>query len=160
MLRIMKKKLGPLHGNRGVTMMETLVAFVVLLVVLAALYGMIRLSSELRMRATDTASVGEAFDRLIYKKSIDQSDSIQAYYYFGKSKEDLTMFSLKVNMDDGKTSVDKNLDIKGGSSHDFTGAIRVPNLDAVGYVSTDSKIEEENLVTPKAVVFSYHTGAQ
>ena len=55
------------NNNAGSTMVETLISFVVLVIVFAALFGMIRFSSNLRMRAIDTADVRESFNDEIYK---------------------------------------------------------------------------------------------
>lgn len=147
---IKSKKSG---DNRGTTMVETLVSFVVLMIVLAALYGMIRLSSNLRMRAVDTANVRAAFNAEIYKKT--PSSNVKKYFYEGKSAPDkTTMFTLKLssltknaNLQVTETTVDRSR---------YSDSIRIPNTDAVGFVSSDPSIQDENLVPPKVVLFKYH----
>ncbi len=54
--------------NAGSTMVETLVSFVVLFAVLAALYGIVVFSSELYMRSIDISRQQQQFYREIYKK--------------------------------------------------------------------------------------------
>lgn len=139
--------------NRGTTMVETLVSFVVLMIVLAALYGMIRLSSNLRMRAVDTANIRTSFNAEIYKKN--PSSNVDRYFYIGKSAPDnTTMFTLKLssetdnsNLQVTETQVDRTR---------FSDSVRIPNTDAVGFVCTDPTVTDENLVPPKVVLFNYH----
>ena len=45
------------NNDAGNTMIETLVSFVILLIVMAALYAMVLFSTNLRMRAIDTATI-------------------------------------------------------------------------------------------------------
>ena len=119
-----------IKNNSGTTMMEVLVSFVVLMIVMAALYGMVRISSNLRMRAVDTANIREEFNSEIYKNH--SSDKVDTYYYNGKCAPDrLTMFTLKLsdstdnsNLRVGTSSVDRtkfeNSIIR--NSHLFLGA--------------------------------------
>ena len=145
-------------NNRGNTMVETLVAFVVLMIVIAALYGMVRISTNLRMRAADSADIQTSFYSEIYKKT--PSQNVEPYYYIGKYAPDKkTMFTLKLNTDEGKTSTYNLIKSESGDLSPYTGfskSLRIPCIDATGYVSTDSRINEENLVSPKALLFSYH----
>lgn len=139
--------------NRGTTMVETLVSFVVLMIVLAALYGMIRLASNLRMRAVDTANVRTSFNAEIYKKN--PSSNVERYFYVGKSAPDkTTMFTLKLS----SQTNDLNLQVTGTTVDRtrYSDSIRIPNTDAIGFVSKDASITEENLVPPKVVLFKYH----
>lgn len=138
-------------NNRGTTMVELLVSFVVLMIVLAALFGMVRFSSNLRMRAVDTANVRESFNKEIYKKTPDPT-IVATYQYEGKSKDGKTAFMLTLS-DDTDVS---NLEIGSSERAKFQKNLRVPSIDAVGYKSLDSRITDENLATPKALTFYYH----
>jgi hypothetical protein len=55
-------------NHKGSTMVETLVSFVVLFIVLAALYNIVVFSSELYLRSVDTSRLQQKFYREIYKK--------------------------------------------------------------------------------------------
>ena len=57
-----------LHDNRGTTMVETLVSFVVLMIILAVITGMIMFCSKLRMRAEDTSRAMTIFTAQINNK--------------------------------------------------------------------------------------------
>lgn len=151
---INKKRISVLN-NRGTTMLETLISFLVLVIVLAALYSMIRFSSNLRMRAIDTANVKNEFNQEIYKTSVDNS-KVQSYYYIGKNADDnITMFSLKPDME--KTAKN-NWDISNGENtvYNFSRSVKIPTVDATAYVSKDKRIDDENLVRPKVLVFHYN----
>ena len=63
------------------------------------------------------------------------------------------MFSLKLNEE--KTN-SQNLYEGNSSENDYSKSVRLTDIDAVSYVSEDSRITEENLVTPKVVIFNYH----
>lgn len=149
-----------LENNGGSTMVETLVSFVVLVIVLAALYGMIRFSTNLKMRAIDTASVRESFNEEIYKTG--NKKDVEVHEYIGEHSTDDsdTMFYLKVNMDPGKTD-HSNLDPNSSELSEelrvkFIKSISMPNIDATGMVSTDSRISEEKLAPPKVLSFEYN----
>ncbi|SEQ11529.1 hypothetical protein SAMN02910369_01235 [Lachnospiraceae bacterium NE2001] len=147
---LMKKIL----NNSGNTMIETIVSFLVLMIVLAALYGMILFSTNLRMRAIDSARVREELYQEAYKKNPDET-IVDIYSYEGRSctSDSKTMFMLKLS-EDTKNS---NLDIKNAKTRaDFEKKINLPNINAIGYVSKDSRIEDENLPTPKLLVFRHY----
>ena len=55
-------------NNRGTTMLETLIAFVVLMVILGVLYNIIAFCSELKMSATDMNTYMQDFSVEIYNK--------------------------------------------------------------------------------------------
>ena len=159
------------NNNKGSTMLEVLVSFVVLMIVLGALYSMMKFSSELRMRANDTERVTNEFERNIYKSS--NQENLNVYNYYGQydPSEDenaakKTAFFLVLDAE--KTDVEKNIgrpinyvdpeDPSAGYAEDeylMTG-LRLPNIDADGYVSTNPMIGEEHLVTPKSLTFKYH----
>lgn len=143
-----------LFKNDGTTMLETIISFVVLTLVLTALYAMIRFSSNLRMRAIDSVDVRNSFNTEIYKEDPNKN-VVDVYNYVGKhAKDKKTMFSLKVNSD---TSAE-NLDITNGDGtpYNFNNSVRLPNVDAIGYVSKDSRVDEENLACPKVLMFYYN----
>lgn len=54
------------NNNKGTTMVETIVAFLVLIIILGIIYGMIAFSSTLRMRAHDTDMAIQRFSREMY----------------------------------------------------------------------------------------------
>lgn len=141
-----------LGRDTGMTMLETLIAFLVLTIVLAALYGMVVFSTNLRMRAIDTEKVRSEFNQEIYMTS--PTSKVDVYSYVGKSKDNKTMFMLQLS------SQTSNYNLKTGSEGvdiaKFQNNVKLPNIDAKGFVSTDSRIQSERLVTPKALTFMYH----
>ena len=56
-----------IKNNKGTTMLETLVAFTVLMIITGILYGIIAFCSELKISAADTNRAMETFSREIYK---------------------------------------------------------------------------------------------
>ena len=151
-----------IKNNSGSTMVETLVAFLVIMIVLAALYGMVRFSTNLRMRAVDTADVRNLFGQEIYKNTPDPS-VVDVFKYIGKNTEveddKKTMFMLKLNTT--KTDLEKTKYSGSNSSYDYKNAvIRIPCINATGYVSKDSRITDENLATPKVLSFEYDKDTQ
>ncbi len=170
-MTILKNKIRQYNNNKGTTMVETLVSFVVLVIVFAALYGMIRFSSNLRMNAADAAKVRNSFNSEIYKS--DNLSNVDTYYYIGQNtknaSERKTMFSLKlVTADDttvtGNATSSKNLNLSESMSEElknkFSNSVRVPNIDATAYVSTDPIIKGEDgknrIAVPKVLMFDYH----
>ena len=155
-----------MRSNRGSTMVETLVAFVVLMIVFAALYGMVRFSANLRMRAVDTANVRDSFNTEIYKKSIDDMAMVDVHRYIGDTDQDRrTMFMLQLDKD--KTSP-ANLEVNNNSTEIsqelsdkfYSHLVRIPNIDGIGFVSADPIIQQETLVPPKVLRFEYNTTTQ
>lgn len=162
----MKKRMNKIikfySNNEGSTMVETLISFVVLVIVFAALFGMIRFSSNLRMRAIDTADVRESFSDEIYKSG--DKNNVEIHEYIGAhsniADNSDSMFYLKLNVDEGKTDC-TNLDV---NSDDLTNELRVkfiksiaiPNVDAKGLVSKDPRISEEKLAPPKVLKYEYN----
>ena len=149
------KKRGLRLDNRGLTMIETLVSFVVLVIILLMLYGMVRISMNLRMRAVDTANVQNEFNSEIYKST--PSQDVDTYYYIGKYASDQrTMFMLELSDE----TQDANLKVNAGSNKvdrtSFSTLLRIPCIDGTAYVGTDSIIKQENLVPPKVIMFKYH----
>ena len=152
------KKLNILNDNSGSTMVETLVAFVILLVVLAALYGMVRFSTNLRMRAVDSADVRNSFCKEIYKSAGVIKTDVKCTNYVGKfSKTDgtgTTMFTLKPSSKTDNSNFYTGE--KPGYYDRLFNSLRIPCIDATGYVSTDERIANENLPTPRIICFEYN----
>ena len=132
-----------LYNDKGTTMMEVLVSFVVLMVILVALTRAIFLSSELRMRAMDT------FNKCIYSIEIKNSES------FDKVKRE-RFTTNNVEISDGKykgplfyitPDDDKNVELW------------VTEIDAncFTYDPDDSTVSSENLAIPKAIMFEHKT---
>ena len=150
------------NNNDGSTMVETLISFVVLVIVFAALFGMIRFSSNLRMRAIDTADVRESFSDEIYKSG--DKNNVEIHEYIGAhstiADNNDPMFYLKLNVDPGKTDC-TNLDVNSSELSNelrvkFIKSIAVPNIDATGLVSKDPRINEEKLAPPKVLKYEYN----
>ena len=168
MQNIKKKSIliNKVKNNSGSTMVETLVAFVVLVIVLLALSQMVKFSSELRTRAVETANVRNEFNKDIYKNDSSEMTNIEAIPYYGisdpsresgRSKTAAFVLVLDVK-EEGETTgtiVENNFGSSVETSQ-INKQITLPNLDATGYYSTDPRIKEEKLSTPKVLMFHYH----
>ena len=75
------------QSNKGSTMIETLVSFVVLFLVLGALYSIVSFSTELYMRSVDISRLQQKFFREIYK-SRDYDDSFVERKKYGPNEVD------------------------------------------------------------------------
>ena len=148
-------------NNQGSTMMETLVSFVVLMIVLAALYTMVHFAMELKMRADDSARVRATFNAEVYKEN--PANNVKIIEYKGISAGDnKTMFTLKLSEETNPKNI--NIDYDGNSwedipdadKADITKSIRLPRIDATGYVSTDPLVSSEKIATPKVLMFRYN----
>ena len=153
-------------NNKGMTMVETIVSFVVLVIVLAGLYSMVKFSSQLSMRAVDTGRLLQSFSGTLYrnKESIGTDEAggyVKVTEYNGKN-DGSNMTGFMLILDKNTTNVANNFG--SGYSSTSTGidsAIRLPNVDAKGYVSVNpiadpSSASYENILAPKVMKFSYH----
>ena len=146
------------NNNTGSTMVETLVSFVVLFVVLAALYGIVSFSSELYMKSVDTSRVNQRFYREIYKyplgKVADQVDDsyIKTSSYdpgFSSSEEDNGKYAgLTLILDIEKTSQDNG--INNGIRDTY---INLDNVGVTSFTCNDTEAKEKELILPKALHF-------
>lgn len=177
--RILNRRL----DNKGTTMVETLVSFVVLSIVLLALFKMVSFSSQLRMRAVDTASVQGEFNQEMYKNLgttlPDKTSTVTGHglqdvevkYYVGAADTDTSLkkkaaFVLILDEKDASkgetvgTEIDKNFGSGVSTDSDKMSKakkqVTMPYINAVSYKSTDSRLETERLVVPKALRFMYH----
>ena len=169
--------------NKGSTMVETLVSFVVLSIVLLALFKMVSFSSQLRMRAVDTATVRGEFNQEMYKNLgvalPDKTSKITGHglqdvevkYYVGAADTDASLkkkasFVLILDEKDASkdetvgTEIDKNfgtgVSVDSEKMTKIKKQVTMPYINAISYTSTDSRLEEEQLVVPKALRFMYH----
>ena len=149
-------------NDRGSTMIETVISFVVLMIVLAALYSMVRFSSELRMRAVDSSTVQNNFNEQIYRSDGNMTN-VDTYRYIGKHRSDeegnddsATAFTLRLNTN--KTDVAKSFNDPNLTSEVFKtyDSIKLPNMNAVGYVSVDPLVDSENVIAPRVLSFKHH----
>ena len=135
-----------LRENKGTTMMETLVAFVVLMIILAALTRMIFFSSELRMRAMDTNRIMQTFNKEIYSNgSLDKVKMTK----FTTTNETISAGKVKGPLfyitPDDREEGDPEIDLW------------VTDIDAYSYSydKWDSTVNSENLAVPKALMFEH-----
>ncbi|MCR4847203.1 MAG: hypothetical protein K5865_10735 [Eubacterium sp.] len=138
----MKKKLVKrlIKNNKGTTMMETLVAFVVLAIILVALYRMIVFSSELRMRATDMNSMMQTFNKELY--SSGALSKVEKIPY--------TTNNIKLpEKGEGR--------VKGPLFYietDDGSELWVDDINAYGYTyKADDLVNNDHMMVPKALVF-------
>ncbi len=180
MIRLRKSinRIKMLNNNQGSTMVETLVAFVVLMIILAIMYGVIAFCSELRMRAEDTSravvkfrtemynskNAPEGTDFGVHKKDYQDRNITVNNYVTGKKeveKEDGLVETIPVPLlyfqfDTEETNV-KNLQpgVSGATVPDeMKEKFSLYNIEAVTYTyhPTDGE-EDEKIIIPKAITF-------
>ena len=150
-------------------MIETIVAFAILMIVLALLYKMVVFSSELRMRAVDTARVRNSFNEQVYKTEYDESgnriegamENVEVVDYYGVGDPNIiysNTAAFVMKLDTEKTDVEKAFGSPSGEEEKRVKnrQITFPHLYATSYSSTDPMIAEEQLATPKVLKFHYH----
>lgn len=153
--------------NDGSTMIETIVAFAVLMIVLGLLYKMVVFSSDLRMKASDTANVRSSFNEQLYKKEYDDSGSridgamenVKIVDYYGvddPNPANSNTAAFVIVLDEEKTDVEKAFGAPSGDEADnVKNQITFPHLDATSYSSVDPLIDSEGLATPNVLKFRY-----
>ena len=131
------------RNNKGSTMMETLAAFVVLMVILVALTKLVSFSAELRMRAMDMNRITQEFNKVIY--------SNKSTYDSTTGKVTITEYKT-VN---GKMASGK---VRGPLFYIVSpegGELWVSDIDAYGYSykTDDPVVSDGKLSVPKAIEF-------
>ena len=143
------------ENQKGSTMVETLVSFVVLFLVLASLYGIVAFSAELYMRSVDTSRLTQEFYKEIYKKDefVGEGSNpfvIKKNYKAGfgatEGEERYAALELTVNIDDTNFTGDPKMK---------NSRIKLSNTSAKTYVAHDETFEEKKIIVPKAVRFEY-----
>ncbi len=139
--------------NKGNTMFETLVAFVVLAIILAIVYQMIAFCGELRMKATDTDKALTEFNQNMYKKNIPES-IIEVKDRHNEDGVEGPQFYLRVST---KTDISNMKDVSTYSSGDAY-RLRMNQLAAKSLQPSESirnRLEAEKVVTPNALQFYF-----
>lgn len=143
------------NNQKGSTMVETLVSFVVLFLVLASLYGIVAFSSELYMRSVDTSRLTQKFYKEIYKKDEFVGEGtnpfVKKQFYkagYGATSGDdkYAALELTVNIDDAYFTGDDKMK---------KSKIKLSNISAKTYVANDESFEEKKIIVPKAARFDY-----
>ncbi len=137
-----------LLSNRGTTMLETLVAFVVLMIILGILYNIIAFCSEMRMSSADTSRALQAFNAEIYSNNADSSEKLTVQDC--KTDKNKPLFFLELNTD--KTSAG-NL----GSANvaDCKEKLSMYHIEAKTYAYKKEPTDSDNIAIPKAIEFRY-----
>ena len=131
-------------NNRGTTMLETLIAFVVLMVILGVLYNIIAFCSELKMSATDMNTYMQDFSVEIYNKKTTK--------VIKKEKITKVDAGVKKPLFYLELSDETQKDLNGCNSvAEENKRISLYNLNAVTYVY-DASGDTRNIV-PKATRF-------
>ena len=153
-----------LHNNRGTTMVEVMVAFVVLAILTGIMYGMIAFCSTLRKRSEDTNRAILQFGQELYTKDTKTHISEKSYV----TSDNVPLFYLAV--DAKSTSADnfgsnsqaqayyntvKTDDTSGGPTGAQKGLwISLYQIEAT--VSTylpEEDMDQEHMIVPKAISF-------
>lgn len=140
----MIKKYSRKKNNRGSTMVETLVSFVVIAAVLAALYAIVSFSTRLWMNSVDAANIQQSFTDEIARINPNTSAVDITHYTAGPV----------IDSEDGKQYADFELVSVDSVSGEAT-TIKLNNISADSYVSIEKSVEDENIAAPKAIVFKH-----
>ncbi len=148
-----RKKIKLNKDNRGVTMIETMISFVVLFIVLAALYAIVSFSTELYLQSVDASRLQQEFSKEIYKKkeNIDPSFVTVREYSLDKNVVNYAgRPSIILSFDAEKTSADNY----GNNPAMLNSYISMKYIGATTYVCTEEETAE-NKIMPKAIEFHY-----
>lgn len=146
-----------LFSNKGTTMMEVVVAFVVLVIIFAMVYQVLLFCSQMRMKAVDTETVFNKFNQEIYKTGGYDSSELMAVPI---SKEANNGPVFYITVDTEKTNVQYNINNGNPSVEEVTTKMKnvrlgLYHVKATEYKSINPMIQEEKLITPKILVFEY-----
>ena len=156
-----------MNKNSGSTMVETLVSFVVLFIVLAALYGIVSFSSELYMKSVDTTRLHQKFYQELYKfpsgKATGEStvnydtslleepkDYKPGYAGEGENSDDYA--SLSLVLDTSKTKA-ANYNNKSSISNTYINLSKIGVTSFVAVDQLDKNGKSKELILPKALHF-------
>ena len=148
-LQILYKRI---HNNKGTTMVETLVAFVVLMIILAIIYSAISFCARLRMKATDVDSITESFNAEIYKDDSKINPDEVSFESYSEQEGKGPVFYLVLDYEN--TDMITN-NVKDTITDYSNFKIRMNKTEATSYKSTNPLIQSEELPTPKALHFRY-----
>lgn len=146
-------------NNKGTTMLETVVSFVVLVIILAVIYQMIAYCTRLRMKATDVDNMTQAVNKAMYKDNIDESvDKVVCIPYSTDAKvlsgEDMTKGPLfYMVVDEQKTDASN-----GYPSSELDHRIWINDINANCFKAVDADSETSGgsaNVIPTVMSFKY-----
>lgn len=151
-------------NNKGTTMFEILVSFLVLSIILIIVYKMIAFCGELRMKATDTSMVVNEFSKNICKsdirnKSADVANVSKEYYETdmdNKPKGPVFYLSVSTETDDSNNYFD-GTHVTKDSFADIGYRLKMRNLGAIDLESSDIRVSDYKLVTPRTIQFYYYS---
>lgn len=150
------KKLHMIHkkhlDNRGTTMVETLVAFVVLMIILAIIYSAFVYCSKLRMKATDIDVINQKFNAEIYKDDNKINTDEVEYQPYSVQEGKGPVFYIVLDYENSEMMT---YNVKDSATDYGDLKIRLNNIEATGYKSVNPLIQSEELATPKALKFRY-----
>lgn len=141
-----------ISNNKGSTMVETLVAFVVLSIILLIIYRTVVFCSELKMKTVDTNKVIDKFNSEIYKDTDKLDESEIEYKRYTMDAEKGPVFYIMLDSDNEEMM---NKNVKDSVTNYDDLKLRMNNIEAIGYKSVDPLIDSEHLTTPKALQFTY-----
>ena len=136
------------NNDQGSTMLETLVAFTVLMVILAIMYQMMAFSSDLRMKAADEATVVRTFNQELYR-----TGEVEIYDKIRKKTYDSSI----TNLNDGPLLYLTEVKVEGQDSSYTPSSRRIQmgtlEMDCFSFNESDEMITKNEVSVPKAVQF-------
>ncbi len=155
-------------NNSGSTMVETVVAFVVLMIVLALIYKIVAFCSVLRMRAHDTDVITREFTAEMNNKNnheneINLNSHITIEHIKTSVDEDGKQVPLFYLVVDEEKTDSRNIETSMPEDSDFETLssienirknISLYNINVITYRYTpDEEMDQEHMIIPKALSF-------
>ena len=141
-------------SNKGITMVETLVAFVVLTIIFVLIYKIVFFCAQMKMKTQDVDNVIAEFNQEIYKSSGPDAAKVEQKNYSVVAAQGPVFY---LTLDTDKTDMAKNVNDTVTPYDDQSNAeyYKLPLYDVVAtsYKSKNALIEQEQLLTPKVIRF-------
>lgn len=143
-------------SDSGASMIETIVAFTVLLVIFALMYQMISFCSILRMKAADMESVLKTFNTELYRTGDFPDDGeVKKHTYSSLSVSDGPVLYFSLDTDATNQEANGYHDSEGIGKDNTLTRLKLTdiNLECYTYDPEADIIKSGNLTAPKVTTF-------
>ena len=152
-----KKLYNSVGNNSGASMVETIVAFTVLVIIFALMYQMISFCSTLRMKAADMETVLKTFNSELYRTGDFPDDGVvKRYPYKSLSASDGPI--LYFSLDRTATKAENGYAASEGVTKNNTMTrLKMTDINLVCYTYDPNAdiVKDGNLTIPKATTFEF-----
>jgi len=146
-----KKKKKFFSDNKGTTMMETVLAFTVLMIIIGILSQIVFYSSKLRMKAADEAEVNDIFNKEIYSQDGNYNKvNKKPWRVDGLEPGKGPYLYLTLNKEDTNSLNYQNIPEEYRNRRIQLSSIE---MDCFSFDPEDSMITDNGITVPKAVTF-------